>query len=368
MASISEENSEISDFEGFTEEDLAVNISVVPDSDPDSSDIEVSSVGSSDISDFWESVDENVENLNANTPNLTWTTNFGDVTVDSFEQDSGPNLPENFYVSAATPLNYFELLFKPEMFREIVTHSNNYAVFKRDETRAQKNEPDYVDNMWVNTSVDEMRAFFGMNVIMGINNLPGYKLYWHKDSFLGNAGIKQIMPVKRYEKLCQYLHVSDRTNEPNHQGNNDKLYKIWPVLTMTQNSFKECYKPGKHQAIDEAMIAFKGRLSYIQYLPAKPIKHGIKLWMRCDSESAYLHVYGVYLGRQQNSPNGLAYDVVTKLCQSIAGHNHHVYCDNYFTSIPLLKQLLQMKIYASGTVRSNKKGLPAEVKKPPQMV
>ena len=52
MASISEENSEISDFEGFTEEDLAVNISIVPDSDPDNSDIEVSSVGSSDISDL----------------------------------------------------------------------------------------------------------------------------------------------------------------------------------------------------------------------------------------------------------------------------------------------------------------------------
>ena len=109
MASISEENSEISDFEGFTEEDLAVNISIVPDSDPDSSDIEVSSVGSSDISDFGESEDENVENLNANAPNLPWTTNFGDVTVDSFEEDSGPNLPENFDVSAATPLNYFEL-------------------------------------------------------------------------------------------------------------------------------------------------------------------------------------------------------------------------------------------------------------------
>ena len=76
------------------------------------------------------------------------------------------------------------------MFKGIVKQTNNYAVFKRDETRAQKNEPDYVDNMWVNTSVDEMRAFFGMNVIMGINNLPGYKLYWHKDSFLGNAGIK----------------------------------------------------------------------------------------------------------------------------------------------------------------------------------
>ena len=49
---MSDKNSDISDFEDFTEEDLAVNISVVPDSDPDSSDIEVSSVGSSDISDF----------------------------------------------------------------------------------------------------------------------------------------------------------------------------------------------------------------------------------------------------------------------------------------------------------------------------
>ena len=116
------------------------------------------------------------------------------------------------------------------------------------------------------------------------------------------------------------------------------------------------------------MIAFKGWLSYIQYLPAKPIKCGIKLWIRCDTEYAYFHEYEVYLGQQQNSPNGLAYDVVTKLCQSIAGHNHHVYCDNYFTSMPLLNQLLQMKIYASGTVRSNKKCLPAEVKKPPKMV
>ena len=51
IASISEGNNDISDFEGFTEEDLVENISVVPDADPDSSDIKVSSVGSSDISD-----------------------------------------------------------------------------------------------------------------------------------------------------------------------------------------------------------------------------------------------------------------------------------------------------------------------------
>ena len=137
---------------------------------------------------------------------------------------------------------------------------------------------------------------------------------------------------------------------------------------MTQQSFMEHYNPCRQQTVDEAMIAYKGRLSYVQYLPAKPIKCGIKLWMRCDSESAYLHEYEVYLGRQQNSVHGLAHDVVTKLCQSIAGHNHHLYCDNYFTSVPLFKELLQMKIYATGTVRPNKRGLPPEVKRPPRMV
>ena len=136
---------------------------------------------------------------------------------------------------------------------------------------------------------------------------------------------------------------------------------------MTKETFKECYNPGKKQTVDEAMIAYKGCLSYIQYLPAKPIKCGVKLWMRCDSESAYLHECDVYLGKSQNSQNGLAYDVVSKLCESIAGHNHHLYCDNYFTSVPLLKELLQMKIYASGTVRYNKKGLPDVIKQPPKM-
>jgi hypothetical protein len=36
------------------------------------------------------------------------------------------------------------------------------------------------------------------------------------------------------------------------------------------------YNPNKEQSIDEGMIAFKGRLSFKQYLPAKPTKFGIR--------------------------------------------------------------------------------------------
>ena len=204
------------------------------------------------------------------------------------------------------------------MYGKIVNHTNNYAVFKRDEIRTKTNEPEYADPRWSNTSVPEMRALFGINILMGINTLLQYHLYWHKDKFMGNAGVKDTMTLKRYEKLMQYLHVSDRATEPMGQ-NYDKLYKILPLLKMVQESFKVHYNPGKNQTVDEAMIGFKWRLSYVQYLPAKPIKHGIKVWMRCNSELAYLHEFDVYLGCQQNSRHGLAYDVVMKLCQHIAG-------------------------------------------------
>ena len=64
------------------------------------------------------------------------------------------------------------------------------------------------------------------------------------------------------------------------------------------------------------MIVFKGRLSYVQYLTAKPIKRGIKVWMCCYVDTAYLHQPDVCLVSQQNSCGfGLGYDVVMKLCK-----------------------------------------------------
>ena len=203
-----------------------------------------------------------------------------------------------------------------------------------------------------------MRALFDINILMGVSALLQYNLYWHKDKFIGNAGVKDTVTLKRYEKLMQYLHVSQRASEPTGQ-NHDKFYKIWPVLEMVQESFRAHYNPGKNQTVDKA-------ISYVQFLPTKPIKHGIKVWMRCDSESAYLQDFDVYLGHQWNSIHGLAYDVM-KLCQHNAGNNHHLYCDNYFTSILLFTDLLNMKIYASGIIRQNKWGLPGEVKSPPHM-
>ena len=109
------------DFEGYKNEDVGDNESIEPDSDPDSSDFEVSSVESSEISsdhiDFGDEWGDGPNTINAtvtvNAIIANWTTNFTDITIELFTWDSGPSLPENFDVSMAIPLEYFSLLFKP---------------------------------------------------------------------------------------------------------------------------------------------------------------------------------------------------------------------------------------------------------------
>ena len=107
----------------------------------------MSSEVSSDHIDFGDELDDNGPNpvndatvtTNANIPNKT--TNFTDITIEPFTQDSGPCLPENFDVSVATALDYFNLLFKPEIFRDIKDHTNNYTIFKQEEIWRNRNNP-----------------------------------------------------------------------------------------------------------------------------------------------------------------------------------------------------------------------------------
>ncbi len=63
---------------------------------------------------------------------------------------------------------------------------------------------------------------------MSILNLPSYKLYWVNQ--IRYHPVADIMPLKRYEKLKQYLHfVYNTTYDANHP---DKLFKINPSLML----------------------------------------------------------------------------------------------------------------------------------------
>lgn len=197
---------------------------------------------------------------------------------------------------------------------------------------------------------------------MGINSLPQLALYWSSDDYFGNQGIKKVMAKNRYEEISCYLYFSDSSVEPARGTPGfDRLSKSRPIFNSILGNCQTKFKPTKNLSVDEGMIGFRGRLSFRQYMPAKPTKYGIKVWMAADSSNGYVLNSDVYLGKEADGRRriyGLGYDVVTKLIRPFMNRNHHVFFDNFFTSTKPLEDLKANDTYACGTVRCNRKDLP----------
>lgn len=162
-----------------------------------------------------------------------------------------------------------------------------------------------------------------------------------------------------------FTFVDNSTLEPRESPSYDRLGKVRPLIDHFTEKFKEVYLPHKEVAIDEAMIKFTGRSSLKQYLPMKPIKRGIKVWVLGDSSNGYFWNFQVYTGKvNTTTEKGLGARVVKDLTSDLKGKYHHAFFDNYFTSVSLLEDLEQDGIYACGTARKDRVGFPEALKKP----
>ena len=78
----------------------------------------------------------------------------------------------------------------------------------------------------------------------------------------------------------------------------NKLFKISPLFEVVISKFLEEYQTSQNLSVDEAMIAFKGQLAMKQYLPMKPVKRGIKVWMCADASNGFVCNMQVYTGKK----------------------------------------------------------------------
>ena len=89
------------------------------------------------------------------------------------------------------------------------------------------------DRHWHPTTATEMKAFVALNIVMGVKNLPEYADCWSTEPILHDAFVAAIMPRRRYEKLCQFMHCSIAADE----DRADKLTKVRPLITLCQQNF-----------------------------------------------------------------------------------------------------------------------------------
>ena len=80
------------------------------------------------------------------------------------------------------------------------------------------------------------------------------------------------MSGRRFELFMKYIHLNDSEKMPS-VGNSkhDKIYKIRPLLEMIVERFKSVFAPTENLSVDESIISYKERLSWIQYMPKDPL-------------------------------------------------------------------------------------------------
>lgn len=246
----------------------------------------------------------------------------------------------------------FALYFTDDLLDVIIEHTNREGARK-------------YGRKWSVLSMQELKAYFGMLLLMSVSPRHHLYHYWSRDGLFHSPEISRVMTFRRFQNIMNSLHMNDRSKEKKRGDEGyDRLVKVRLLIDALNKSFQAEYTPSPHQAIDESMIPFKGRSTMKQYLPLKPIKRGYKVWCRADSKTGYLLEFQVYEGKNANRPSdlGLGEHVVLSLSSNIQPGSQ-LYFDNYFTSTRLMEGLARKSILAVGTVRVNRKDLPEEIKK-----
>ena len=167
-------------------------------------------------------------------------------------------------------------------------------------------------------------AYPRLNILIGNHELPLLLTFWDSDEFFGVEGFKKTIPKHRFMTLGKHLHLANPTTE----DRNDLLCKVCPLVTCLEPKFAEAYTPGKNITVNEGLVKFNGRLSFKQYMPMKPDKFGIKVWLLADADTYYVPRFQVYLAKNQTNSElfqrkGLSYYVVWTLGEPYLSNNRH---------------------------------------------
>lgn len=257
---------------------------------------------------------------------------------------------------AERPLDVWKCLCTDTMIQTVTTFTNMEI------ERTLSNVP--IHQTYHHPTEDlEISALIGLLYLAGL----GKQSKMHVDDLWGTKFTptiyRQVMPVKRFLFLLKCLRFDDRLTRQKREKT-DRFAAIRDLWTSFIDNSRRLYSPYEICTIDEQMSGFKGRCKFRMYLPAKPDRYGLKFIMINDSKTSYMLDVMPYLGKESgriNRNEPVANFFVRKLVESIRGSGRTVVMDNWFTSTHLFTVLKkQYDLNALGTLRKNKKEVPAE--------
>lgn len=268
----------------------------------------------------------------------------------SIKDFTGPgSIREEVSFLGNSPIDFFYYFFDASLLENIVAETNLY--------QQQNPEPDRSKmKAWIDLTVDELKKFLGLSILMGHVRKGNLNDYWSTDILLSTPIFGKIMPRNRYQQILRFLHFKNNLVQDNHT-----LKKIKPIIDSLKTKFKSTIHPGKNVCIDESLMLWKGRLKFKQYLPLKRHRFGIKLFELVDCETGFILDFVIYTGNDTDYDQfqlGVTGDIVANFLQPYFFKGHVIYIDNWYSSPILAEFLHDRDTGICGTVKSNRKGMP----------
>ena len=248
---------------------------------------------------------------------------------------------------------------------EIVSQTNKYAKRHIDQVNQRRSDASpyrTAQTRWKDLDRIELEALIGLLTESGVRHS-------HHESTAELWDISRSVPIylatmgsERFRNLMRFLRFDDRQRR-------DKTDRLAPVRFVLNRFVKELprhFTPSENVTADEQLIPFRGRCSFIQYMPNKPVKYGLKFWVLCDVESRYVVALDLYTGIVDNLvQRNLAANVVIRLVDQLPAdvkQGRNVTYDRYFSDLNLSKALLERKISSLGVFEHKRNFVPRELK------
>lgn len=208
-------------------------------------------------------------------------------------------------------------------------------------------------------SVEELKIFFAILLISGYSSRPRKDMYWSLDWDIRNEAVASSMSRNRFREILKNLHFVDNTELPP----NDKFAKVRPLIDHLNTVFIKhmpLISENIPVAADESMVPYYSHHSCKQRIQGKPIRYGFKFWS-LNISNGYLVNTEPYQGKGSSlgdSSLGLGASVVATFARRLKQHfpdqAFNFFIDNFFTGLPLIRKMSDMKYGCTGTIRQNR--------------
>ncbi|CAK9813113.1 PiggyBac transposable element-derived protein 4 [Anthophora plagiata] len=191
-------------------------------------------------------------------------------------------------------------------------------------------------------------------------------MYWTTSEVFKTPIFSKLLTYRRYYYIQKNLHFCNNKDYNPETHPQPKLNKIWPVFESINNKCSSLYIPERDISIDESLMLYKGRLSW-QCLPLKRSRFGIKTFMLCEANTGYIYSQIIYTGKgtiinEEYKNLSQPTSIILTLAEPLLDKGCCIITDNYYTSLELASILLTRNTDIYGTVRQNRKHIPAAIK------